>query len=147
MYPLHSKAVNFSINATVGAFSAKRLNSELIPNERVEVTDGAITRGMVRIDVRADVATTTVTPEYHDLSIKVLATDVHKKSGIIEGVKTFIANTFTIRSNNMNADGKQAVSATTSLKRTKDQEFLQFVWLTLRKSLGKVVGFNSPKSK
>ncbi|MDP4219334.1 MAG: hypothetical protein Q8916_04865 [Bacteroidota bacterium] len=140
-YALHAKAVNFDINATVGPFSAKRLNSQLIPNERLEVTDGTVTRGTISMKVRDGLAVTTVTPEYHDLSIKVLAKGPNESRGVMEWLKTLAANTFMLRSNNMNKEDAKAMSATTTLKRTRDQEFLQFAWLALRKSLGKVVGF------
>jgi hypothetical protein len=144
-YELHNKALNCKIDATVGTLHATKLNSELIPNERIEVTDGVATRGIVRMNIKNGFATTTVTPVYHDLSVKVLAKDPRGSRGILEGIKTFLANTFKVRGNNMEEDGKPAVSATTTMMRTKDQEYLQFVWLALRQSLGKVVGFSSPK--
>jgi len=141
IYQIHDKALNYNIDATVGSFEAKKLNSQLIPNERIEVTDGIATHGIIRMNVRAGVATTTVTPQYHDLSLKVLGKDAQTKTGILEGIKTLIAKTFTIRGNNMDSDGKKAFSATTSVRRTKDREFLEFMWIALRKSLGKVIGF------
>jgi hypothetical protein len=65
----------------------------------------------------------------------------------MEGIKTFIANNFSLRSNNESGTGKMPVSATTTLKRTDDEEFLQFAWYSLRQSLGKVVGFSPQPSK
>jgi hypothetical protein len=140
-YSLHDISVNFDINATVGPFSAKKLNTELIPIERLEVTNGVVNRGIIRMNVRRGVATTTVTPQYHDLSVKVLAKGAKESRGIMEWVKTFAANTFALRKDNMGHEENKAFSATTTVRRTKDQEFLQFAWLALRKSLGKVVGF------
>jgi hypothetical protein len=144
-YQLHDKALNCKIDATVGTLHAAKLNSELIPNERIEVTEGTATHGIVRMNIKNGFATTTVTPVYHDLSVKVLAKDPNGNRGILEGIKTFLANTFKVRGNNIEEDGKPAVSATTTMQRTRDQEYLQFVWLALRKSLGKVIGFSSPK--
>ena len=141
MYALHDKAVNFDINATVGGFQAERLNTELIPIERIEVTSGALVHGAIGMNVKNGIATTTVTPQYHDLSIKVLAKTMKGSRGITEWIKTFAANTFAMRANNMGHEEHKPFSATTSLRRTRDQEFLQFAWLALRKSLGKVIGF------
>jgi hypothetical protein len=140
-YQIHDKALNYNIDATVGPFEAKKLNSQLTPNERIEVTDGIATHGIIRMNVRAGVATTTVIPQYHDLSLKVLGKDAQTKTGILEGIKTLIAKTFTIRGNNMGHEENKPFGATTSLRRTKDREFLEFMWLALRKSLGKVIGF------
>jgi len=141
IYPLHDKQVNFTITATVGAFDARKLNTELKPIERLEVTEGAATHGVIRMNVQNGVATTTVTPEYHDLSIKVLAKEAKESRGIMEWIKTFAANVFALRKNNMNTEDKKAYGATTTLRRTPDQEFLQCVWLALRKSLAKAIGF------
>jgi hypothetical protein len=140
-YSLHDEAVNFDIDATVGPFSAKKLNTELIPIERLEVTSGMVNRGVIRMNVRNGFATTTVLPEYHDLSIKVLAKGAKESRGIMEWFKTFAANTFAIHGNNIGHEEHKPISATTTLKRKKDQEFLQFAWLGLKKSLGKVIGF------
>ncbi len=89
LYQLHDKALNCKIDATVGTLHAVKLNSELIPNERIEVTDGIATHGIVRMNIKNGFATTTVTPVYHDLSVKVLAKDPNGSRGILEGLKTF----------------------------------------------------------
>jgi len=144
IYPLHDRSLNCSIEANVGGFSANRLNPELIPIERIEVKDGRCDHGVIRMNIRDGISTTTVTPVYHDLSIKVLPKSASSSDGLIEGIKTLLANTFSLRSNNKGGAGKTPVSATTTLKRTKDEEFLQFAWYSLRQSLGKVVGFSPP---
>ena len=72
--------------------------------------------------------------------MKVLATDVKESRGILEGIKTFFANTFVLKSNNLAEKGKPAKAGTASVARHKDEEFMQFLWISLRKSLGNVVG-------
>jgi hypothetical protein len=129
--------LDLRIDATIGKFSAKRLNEFLIPNERKEVTDGIVEDGKLTMDIRNGVATTVVTPHYHNLSMKVLTKKVGGKRGLIEGLKTFVANTFVLRSNNMD---KTALSGKTTYRRKKEEEFLQFIWIALRTSLGKVIG-------
>jgi len=78
-------------------------------------------------------------PEYQDLSIKVLAKGAKESRGIMEWLKTLAANTFAIRRDNLTT--KKALTGITTLQRKKDQEFMQFAWLALKKSLGKVIGF------
>ena len=82
----------------------------------------------------------TATPIYHDFSLKILPSDVHDTRDIMEGIKTFWANTFVLKSNNLAKDNKPAKAGTASVTRHRDEEFMQFLWISLRKSLGKVVG-------
>jgi len=139
-YPLMDKNFNIKIHGTVGRFDTKKLNTWLIPFERLEVSEGIVESGNIDINIRSGTATTTVTPVYHDFSLKILATDIKEKRGILEGIKTFWANTFVLKSNNLATDDKPAKSGTASVTRHRDEEFMQFLWISLRKSLGKVVG-------
>ncbi len=139
-FPLIHKGFDIGIHATIGKFDAKKLNTWLIPFERLEVSDGTIESGIIDMNIRSGTATTTVTPEYNNFSMKILSADVKKNRGILEGIKTFYANTFVLRSNNLREKGKPAKSGTASVARHRDEEFMEFLWITLRKSLGKVVG-------
>ncbi|HEY6172281.1 MAG TPA: hypothetical protein VIX80_08490 [Candidatus Kapabacteria bacterium] len=139
-YPLHNKTLDFDLEASIGPCSIKLLNPFLIPNERKEVTAGNIINGSLTMKVRNGVATTSVTPVYKDFSMKILSTSVHEERGIIEGIKTFVANSFILRSTNLAQDGRRIVSATTRTVHKKDQELLTFIWVATRKSLGSVIG-------
>jgi hypothetical protein len=139
-YPIQHKALDLFIEASIGKFSLKKINSFLIPNERLELADGTLESGYVRMNIRNGVATTTVIPRYANLSMKVLNKNRKGKSGLIEGIKTFFANAFVLRSNNLDKNGRRAISATTTHSWSKKEEFLEFLWLSFRKSLGKVIG-------
>ena len=110
-----------------------------MPFERTEVTDGALDSGRIEMKIRNGVNTTTVIPYYHNLSMKILSPDPKKGRGLMEGFKTFMAKTFVLRSDNP-GDNKPVVSATTTRTRTKDEELMEFIWVSLRKSLGGVIG-------
>jgi hypothetical protein len=93
------------------------------------------------MSVHSGNATTMVCPRYKDLSMKILATDVHKSRGIFEGIKSFLANTFILRTKNFDTPDKKAFAGTTSYTYSKKEEFFEFIWLALRRSIGKVAGF------
>jgi hypothetical protein len=93
------------------------------------------------MDVRSGVSTTTVRPQYRDVSLRVLPTNVKDTRSFFDGVKSFIANTFVLRTTNVDDASSKATSATTTYVRTPKQEFFEFIWLALRKSIQKVVGF------
>ena len=141
IYPIHQKQFDLHIAATVGPFDVPALNSYLVTNERKEITKGKCLGGELRMDVRSGHAITTVTPRYEDVSIDVLATDAKQNRGILEGIKTFVANSFMLRTSNVDNGDKKAFSGITTYNYSKDEEFFQFIWLALRKSIGKVVGF------
>ena len=137
-YPLHDKNFDLSLHATLGSFSVEKLNSFLIPNERIEITGGEVQSARINMAIHSGVSTTTVTPLYSGFKVKVLPKDPAAKPGLMEKLKTFIAKTFIL--DNSNPDDNALLPGTTSLVRTPSQEFMQFIWLSLRKSLGKVVG-------
>lgn len=139
-YELEKSELEMEIAAKVGKLNAKRLNSFLIPNERKEITDGTIDGGTLEMNIHNGIATTTVTPRYEGLSMKILPELPGQKRGLIEGIKSFFANIFVLRSSNLDKDDIEAVSATTTRRREPHEELLQFIWFALRKSLGKVIG-------
>jgi hypothetical protein len=139
-YELQHKELDLTVDANVGTFPAKQVNSFLVPNERKEVTSGTVEGGKLHLDIRDGTAIMTATPLYKELSIRILPKSADEKRGFIEGIKTFVANTFVLHSENIEKDGKPAQSATITLRREKDQEFLQFIWIALRKTLGKIIG-------
>jgi hypothetical protein len=139
-YELQHKQLDLEADATVGEFSAKSLNTFLVPNERKEATNGTVEGGKLHLSIHGKTATLTATPYYKDLSMKILPDNPDGQTGIIEGLKTFVANTFVLRPENLDNGNRPAVSATTTMRREPHQEFLQFIWIALRKSLGKIIG-------
>ncbi len=139
-YPLFSPTFDLVIEARTGKLDVKRLNTYLIPVERKELTEGTVDNADIRMVIRNGVATTSLTPRYHDLSMKVLSDKPKESRGILEGIKTFLGNLLVLKSNNMDKPGKRALTSTTTLRRAKTSEFFEFLWLALRKSIGHLVG-------
>lgn len=139
-YELEKSDLEMDIEAKVGKLNAKRLNVFLIPNERKEITGGTIDGGSLRMKIHNGVATTTVTPQYEGLSMKILPQEPGQTGGLLNGIKSFLANLFILRASNFDKDDIKAVSATTTRRREPHEELLQFIWYALRKSLGKVIG-------
>ena len=128
------------VHATVSGFDAKRLNTWLVPFERTQIQDGSLDSGIIEMKIRNGNNTTLVLPRYRNFKMKVLPQDTSKSGGVTESFKSFIANSLIVRSDNFDKPGKPAMSATTTSQRTPDEELMQFIWLSLRKSLGQVVG-------
>lgn len=139
-YELEKSELEMNIEAKVGKLNAKKLNVFLIPNERKELTGGMIDGGNLRMKIHNGIATTTVTPQYEGLSMKILPKEPGQSGGLLNGIKSFLANLFILRASNFDKDDIKAVSATTTRRREPKEELLQFIWYALRKSLGKVIG-------
>lgn len=140
-YPIHQESFDLHISATVGSFELPVLNSYLVSNERKEVTSGKLIGGEVRMDVKSGKGTTMVRPRYTDLNIKILADGVKESRGIMEGLKTFIANAFVLKTENIDTKDEKAISVTTSRSRGRKEEFFQYIWLAMLKTIQKVIGY------
>jgi hypothetical protein len=91
------------------------------------------------MSIRSGVATTKVVPIYSGFSVKVLAADPHAQPGLMEKLKTFIAKTFIL--DHENPDENKLLPGVTTHARAPSDEFMKFIWESLRASLGQVVGF------
>ncbi|HET9135213.1 MAG TPA: hypothetical protein VFO76_01145 [Candidatus Kapabacteria bacterium] len=140
IYPLSDPMFNMDLHTLVGPFDPKRLNQFLQVSDRSEITSGIVESGELTMKIRNGVATTTLIPKYYDLSLKLLSKSTKEKRGILEGLKTFIYNTFKLHSDNSPTVGEKVKSATTTRSRKKQEEFFQYLWFCIRKSLGHVVG-------
>jgi hypothetical protein len=79
-------------------------------------------------------------PIYDHLKIRVLPPNPKDPADVTESVMTFLANSFVLHNDNPDEMvGAPRVGATT-LTRQPSDEFFQFLWLAIRKSLGSVVG-------
>jgi hypothetical protein len=73
--------------------------------------------------------------------MKVLPDDAKQSGGILEGIKSFVANAFVIRTTNVDVANNKVYSATTRYHRSRKEEFFQFIWYSMRKSIRQVVGY------
>ena len=140
IYALHDSTLNLSLDGTVGAFDIKQLNTYLVNSARVEVTQGAFTKGEVALRIKGDAADSKVVPVYDHLKIKVLPPDANDPSDIREAAITLLANSLVLHNDNPDEMKGAPKVGTTKLTRQPTDEFFQFLWLAIRKSLGAVVG-------
>ncbi len=140
VYPLHDSALNLTVDGTVGPFDLKQLNQYLVNAERVEVTSGQFHHADIKVRINNGVSNTTVLPLYNHFKLKVLPPNPNDPADIVEGAKTFVANTFILRDDNPDDAGGVPMTGITTLARQTPQEFFQFLWFAIRKSLGSVVG-------
>ncbi|HEY3874728.1 MAG TPA: hypothetical protein VGM92_04590 [Candidatus Kapabacteria bacterium] len=139
-YPLHDTAFNLSLIGKVGPFDLKQLNSYLIPGERVQVMNGNFYDGTIQMKIANDVATTYVCPIYNHFKLRMLPPKPDERRGVMERLKTFVADNFILRDDDPDEKGGPPITATTTLARKGNDEYFKFLWMAIRQSLGKVVG-------
>jgi hypothetical protein len=139
VYPLYEKSVNLNIHAALGSFDGTKLNAWLVPFERLQVKTGILKSGKIDMAVRNGVAQTSVVPLYDEFEILLLNPNPTQPRGLMEKLKTFVAEAFIIKDGNPGKDGKLRTGVTSTPK-TSDMEFMQFIWVAIRKSLGQVIG-------
>jgi len=130
--PLDAPDFRYELSATLGPMPAKAFNRFLSANEAFEFDKGEIESVAIRQTTRNGLATTSVTPKYHDLSVKPTGEGGGLVGSVARGVKKFIANAFVVRSRNPDEDGKHLRTARTQRRYDPARTWLQFVWIGVR---------------
>jgi hypothetical protein len=138
---LNPDEFRFSYSGKLKSMAATDLNKFIVVSDRVQVMTGNIKEITFNINAKGDSASATVTPYYSELKIHELDEETGKASDLISKFNSFVANTFVIKKNNPDGD-EQVQSASTVYIRKKDDAFLEYVWIALRKALGSIVGFS-----
>ena len=137
---LNPEEFKFSYNGTLDSMNAVELNSFIKIANRVEVSSGQIHHIDYNVTAQSDSAYAESTPVYSGLKIKNLNEETGSSSGIAELVSSAIANIFVIKGDN--GIGEKPESSGILYVKKNDDAFMEYVWISLRKSLGKIVGFN-----
>lgn len=136
--PLHSKTLDFTYTGKLGAMKAEALNEFLSVSDRIRITSGDVESAGFTINVVGGKASGTVQAVYKNLKVQTLNEKSGKAGGLVESFKTFLANAFKIRSDNMPGDLK---TGKVNYVKKPDDAFMDVVWLSLRGGLGEIVGF------
>lgn len=126
----------FSYSGKLGGMDAKKINSHVVIEEKVEITSGIIESASYDVSVIDSVAIVSITPIYHDLSMKV----IDEKDKMEKKFETFLANVFELRKMNP-AEDEEPVVGNVEYVRKRNDAFLDFAWQAMLSGLGEVVGF------
>jgi hypothetical protein len=130
--PLDAPDFRYDLSATLGRMPARAFNRFLSVNEAFEFDRGEIDEVTVRQRARGGLAITTLTPRYHDLSVKPTGDGGGVVGAVTRGLKKFIANAFVVRGRNPDDDGKHLRTARTRRRYEPTRTWLQFLWLSVR---------------
>ncbi|MFA6467637.1 MAG: hypothetical protein WCW35_01985 [Bacteroidota bacterium] len=140
LFPPASPDFSFRYSGTLGSMNVQELNVFLETAEQVRVR-GAIRSAAFEVIVRSGRALGTVRVEYSDLSFAFINSKTGSEKGIGDRITSFIANTFTIRKNNVPDKSGAIAIGKIDYSLTHEDPFFRFVWFALRSGVKDVVGF------
>lgn len=139
--PVHQPEFTMRYSGSLGKMDIAELNTFLEIAEQTRIKSGTIEKATFKIEVNNGRSSGEVQVQYKDLKIAVLNKTTGSAKGFMDGVASFIANTFTIRTKNMPDKSGKITTGKVNYVRKKDDPFFRFVWFSLRSGLKDVVGF------
>ncbi len=133
--PLEVPDFRYQLSGRLGRMSATAFNRFLAENESLEFGKGWVDRIDFRQAVSDGRALTTVTPRYHDVSVKPTGDGGGLVGSVKRAVQKFVANAFEVHDRNPDEDGGHLRTARIVRQYDPAETWLQFVWFGLRDGL------------
>jgi hypothetical protein len=139
--PVQSSHLTFHYSGSLSEMDLAKLNPFLEIAEHTRIKSCSLQEANYKIDVNDGKATGNLRVLYKDLYIVVLNKKTGSANGVLDQIKTFIANLLKFRKNNMPDKNGDMKIGTVNYSRKPDEAFTQFVWFGLRSAVGDVAGF------
>lgn len=139
--PVLSSQLTFHYSGSLSAMDMSKLNPFLEIAEHTRIKSCAIQEAAYEIHVNNGRASGNLRVVYKDLFIVVLNKKTGSANGVLDQVKTFVANLIKFRKNNIPDKNGDMKIGTVNYTRKPDEAFTQFVWFGLRSAVGDVAGF------
>lgn len=133
--PLLSETFDMRLHGRLGKFDVTALNAFTASEARVSFSSGTVEKVWFNLSVKNGYASGTVHALYRNLALNILPQNRREKAGFMEGVLSFIANTFVIYRDNTHRKDTPARTGKISLKRKPKQPFFDFLWQSLWQGL------------
>jgi len=139
--PVASSAFSYQYSGSVGSMDLSVFNAWLEPAEQMRVKTGALQEASFEIKVDSGRGSGNVRAVYKDLVLAAINKRTGSEKGFVDGIASFIANTFKLRGTN-EPDGSEPMKiGEVKYTRKRDELFLEFTWFALRSGVGNIVGF------
>ena len=133
--PLDAPDFRYQLSGRLGRMSATAFNRFLSENESFDFGDGSVEGIDFRQTVSGGRALTTVTPRYHDVSVRPTSDGGGLLGSVKRAVKKFVANAFVVDDRNPDEDGDNLRTARIVRRYDPAKTWLQFLWFGLRDGL------------
>jgi hypothetical protein len=139
--PISSTEFSFQYSGSLGSMKLSALNRFIDPAEQMRITSGRLRAGSFDVNVTAGYASGSVRVLYNDLTLAAIDKRTGSENGFLDVLASLVANTITIRANNVPDKAGVMKIGKVKYTRQRDDPFFRFVWFSLRSGLGDVVGF------
>jgi len=136
--PVASPEFSFQYSGSLSSMDLSALNSFLEVSDLMRIKTGVLQEATFEVNVDSGRASGTVRGVYRDLTLAAINKNTGSEKGFSDGIKSFIANNFKIRRNNV--PGSMKIGAV-KYTRQPDDPFIQFEWFALRTGVRNVLGF------
>ena len=133
--PLDAPDFRFELSGKLGPMRAVALNDFLSENQPFKLDKGQVDGVEFRQVATGGSVTTTLTPRYQDLSVTPSDTGGGVFTSVKRAMKKVWANTFKVRSENPDDDGKPPRTVRTRRRYDPSNSWVQFLWFGLRDGL------------
>ena len=135
--PVASRECSFQYSGSLSGMDLSALNSFLEVSDHVRIKSGVLDEATYEINVVSGRASGTVQGIYRDLTLAAIDKGSGSEKGFSNSVTSFIANSLTVRRNNVPGSIKIGV---VNYMQVPDDTFFQYEWFALRTGVRDVLG-------
>jgi hypothetical protein len=136
-FPVASPDFSFQYSGSLSGMDLRPINSFLEISDQMRIKSGVLKVVTYDIQVVSGHATGNVSGIYRDLKMASLTKKTGSEKGLSNAMKTFLANNFKIRKNNV--PGAMKIGRI-KYDRLPDDPFFQYAWFSLRTGVRDVLG-------
>jgi hypothetical protein len=135
LVPLHAPDFRYQLSGRLGQMSATAFNAFLAENESLEFGEGWVDGIDFRQTVSGGRGLTTVTPRFHDVSVRPTDDGGGLLGSVKRAAKKFVANAFVVDDRNPDENGDHLRTARLVRRYDPAKTWVQFIWFGLRDGL------------
>lgn len=139
--PLALSEFSLQYSGSLRGMDLRALNPFVEIAEQLRIKSGTLLTAAFHINVVAGRADGSVRAVYRNLTLAAINKHTGSEKGFVDGIASYIANTYKIRSSNVPDDSGSIEIGEVNYFRQRDDPFFRFVWFALRSGVGDVVGF------
>ncbi len=139
--PVPSPDFSFDYSGSLSGMELSALNPFLETAEQKRIKSGFLHAATFEINVARGRASGNVRAVYRDLTLAAINKQTGSERGFVDGIVSYIANTYTIRGTNELSNSGLIRLGKVKYLRQRDDPFFRFVWFALRSGVADIVGF------
>jgi len=139
--PVSSPDFSMHYSGSLSAMDLTLLNAFLDVAEQMRIKSGSVQGLTFKIDVAAGRAHGSVHAIYRNLDVAFLDKVTHSEKALDKRITSFLANTFKIKNSESKDISGLVVEGKVNYTRKPENEFMQYLWFSLRSGILDVITF------